>query len=109
MTRNSVKQMVSVLKQFGPMTENEITQTAFSYDRNLSYQSNKKYADMLRRGMKKGIIDRVEIPSNAINLTRINTKPTRARFIYFATKPEIEIPCSLKQDMEWANESENIQ
>ena len=43
---------------------------------------------MLRRGMKKGIIDRVEIPSNAINLTRINTKPTRARFIYFATKAE---------------------
>ena len=108
MTRNSVKQMVSVLKQFGPMTENEITQTAFSYDRNLSYQSNKKYADMLRRGMKKGIIDRVEIPSNAINLTRINTKPTRARFIYFATK-EIQVPCSAELDMEMANESENIQ
>ena len=108
MTRNSVKQMVSVLKQFGPMTENEITQTAFSYDRNLSYQSNKKYADMLRRGMKKGIIDRVEIPSNAINLTRINTKPTRARFIYFATK-EIQVPCSAELDMQMANESENIQ
>jgi len=108
MTRNSVKQMVSVLKQFGPMTENEITQTAFSYDRNLSYQSNKKYADMLRRGLKKGIIDRVEIPSNAINLTRINTKPTRARFIYFATK-EIQVPCSAELDMEMANESENIQ
>ena len=108
MTRNSVKQMVSVLKQFGPMTENEITQTAFSYDRNLSYQSNKKYADMLRRGLKKGIIDRVEIPSNAINLTRINTKPTRARFIYFATK-EIQVPCSAELDMQMANESENIQ
>ena len=108
MARNSVKQMVSVLKQFGPMTENEITQTAFSYDRNLSYQSNKKYADMLRRGLKKGIIDRVEIPSNAINLTRINTKPTRARFIYFATK-EIQVPCSAELDMEMANESENIQ
>ena len=108
MARNSVKQMVSVLKQFGPMTENEITQTAFSYDRNLSYQSNKKYADMLRRGLKKGIIDRVEIPSNAINLTRINTKPTRARFIYFATK-EIQVPCSAELDMQMANESENIQ
>jgi len=108
MTRNSVKQMVNVLKQFGPMTENEITQTAFSYDRNLSYQSNKKYADMLRRGLKKGIIDRVEIPSNAINLTRINTKPTRARFIYFATK-EIQVPCSAELDMQMANESENIQ
>ncbi len=81
---NSVNQMVSVLKQFGPMTENEITQTAFSYDRNNSYgESNKKYADMLRRGLKKGIIDRVEVPDNAVNLTRINTKPTRAKFIYF--------------------------
>ena len=108
MARNSVKQMVSVLKQFGPMTENEITQTAFSYDRNSGYSSNKKYADMLRRGLKKGIIDRVEIPSNAINLTRINTKPTRARFIYFATK-EIQVPCSAELDMEMANESENIQ
>jgi len=109
MTRNSVKQMVNVLKQFGPMTENEITQTAFSYDRNNSYgESNKKYADMLRRGVKKGIIARVGIPSNAINLTRINTKPTRARFMYFATK-EIQVPCSAELDMEMANESENIQ
>ena len=33
---NSVNQMVSVLKQFGPMTENEINQTAFGYDRNTS-------------------------------------------------------------------------
>ena len=105
MTRNSVKQMVSVLKQFGPMTENEITQTAFSYDRNNSYgESNKKYADMLRRGIKKGIIARVEMEPNAINLTRINTKPTRAKFIYFATR-EIEVECSAELDNEWANES----
>jgi len=108
MTKNSVKQMVSVLKQFGPMTENEITQTAFGYDRNNSFGSNKKYADMLRRALNKGIIDRIEIPSNAINLTRINTKPTRARFIYFATK-EIQVPCSAELDMQMANESENIQ
>jgi len=109
MARNSVKQMVSVLKQFGPMTENEINQTAFGYDRNRDWlQSNIKYAKMLRRGLKKGIIDRVEIPSNAINLTRINTKPTRARFIYFATK-EIQVPCSAELDMQMANESENIQ
>ena len=75
MARNSVKQMVSVLKQFGPMTENEITQTAFSYDRNLSYQSNKKYADMLRRGMDKGLIARKE-----------ESGLGRARFIYYAVK-----------------------
>ena len=101
---NSVNQMVSVLKQFGPMTENEINQTAFGYDRNTSFGSNKKYADMLRRGLAKGIIDRVEVPSNAVNLTRINTKPTRAKFIYFATR-EIEVPCSAELDNEWANES----
>ena len=104
---NSVNQMVSVLKQFGPMTENEINQTAFGYDRNTSFGSNKKYADMLRRGMKKGIIDRVEVPDNAVNLTRINTKPTRARFIYFATTPKasLEILCSAELDNEWVNES----
>ena len=97
MTRNSVKTMVQVLQEVGPMTENEITKTAFGYDRNASYGSNKKYADMLRRGMKKGIIDRIE---PAIN--------SRAKFLYFATK-EIQVPCSAELDMQMANESENIQ
>ena len=97
MTNNSVKTMVQVLKAVGPMTENEITKTAFGYDRNTSFGSNKKYADMLRRGLKKGIIDRVEADI-----------PGRARFYYYATKP-VEIECSLEQDMAWANESENIQ
>jgi len=96
--------MVEVLKRIGPMTENEIHQTAFGYDRNNSFGSNKKYADMLRRGLAKGIIGRVEMESNAINLTRINTKPTKARFIYYATRtPEVE--CSAELDNEWANES----
>ena len=94
---NSVKQMVAVLKHVGPMTENEITKAAFGYDRNTSFGSNKKYADMLRRGLAKGIIGRVEADI-----------PGRAQYYYYATK-EIEVPCSLEQDMEWANESENIQ
>ena len=101
---NSVHQMVEVLKRIGPMTENEIQQTAFGYDRNNSFGSNKKYADMLRRGMRKGIIRRVEMEPNAINLTRINTKPTRARFIYYATRTP-EVMCSAELDNEWANES----
>ena len=109
MTRNSVKTMVKVLKDQGPMTETQLHNAAFGYDRNNNWlESNLKYAKMLRRGMEKGIIDRVEIPSKAINLTRINTKPTRARFIYFATK-EIQVPCSAELDMQMANESENIQ
>ena len=94
---NSVHQMVEVLKRIGPMTENEINKAAFGYDRNTSFGSNKKYADMLRRGMKKGIIDRIE---PAIN--------SRAKFLYFATK-EIQVPCSAELDMQMANESENIQ
>ena len=55
---NSVHQMVEVLEIHGPLTENEIHQTAFGYDRNTSWGSNKKYADMLRRGLSKGIIKR---------------------------------------------------
>ena len=77
--RNSVHEMVDVLKRIGPMSENEINKAAFGYDRNGSNSSNKKYADMLRRGMKKGLIDRMEWPSNAI-------KHGRSKFIYFATK-----------------------
>jgi hypothetical protein len=101
---NSVHQMVEVLKRIGPMTENEIHQTAFGYDRNNSFGSNKKYADMLRRGMRKGLIRRVEMAHDGVNLTRINTKPTRSRFIYYATRiPEVE--CSMELDNEWANES----
>ena len=104
---NSVKQMVKVLKEIGPMTENEINKAAFGYDRNhhgtIMGESNKKYADMLRRGMRKGIIARMEWPDNAI-------KHGRAQFIYYATRTKEEIwPnrifSSLEQDMEWANES----
>ena len=76
---NSVHEMVEVLKRIGPMTENEIHQAAFGYDRNTTWHSNKKYADMLRRGLKKGIIGRMEWPKDAI-------KYGRAQFIYYATK-----------------------
>ena len=99
MTRNSVKTIVKVLQEVGPMPENEITKTAFGYDRNASYGSNKKYADMLRRGMQKGIIARIEADTNS-----------RAKFLYYATRTKEEIwPnrifSSLEQDMEWSNES----
>ena len=94
-TQNSVQDMVEVLKVYGPMSENQINTKAFGYTRGASFGSNKKYADMLRRGMLKGIIDRVEL-KNAL---------TRTKFIYFATKPEIQIECSAALDNEWANES----
>ena len=94
---NSVIQMVDALKRIGPMTENEIQKAAFAYDRNRSSQSNKKYADMLRRGLKKGIIGRMEWPKDAI-------KYGRAQFIYYATRtPEVE--CSAELDNAMYNES----
>ena len=76
---NSVHEMVDALKRIGPMTETEIHKAAFGYDRNTTWHSNKKYADMLRRGLKKGIIGRMEWPKDAI-------KYGRAQFIYYATK-----------------------
>lgn len=96
---NSVKQMVQVLKDRGPLTENDVNKAAFAYDRNTSFGSNKKYADMLRRGMQKGIIARIEADTNS-----------RAKFLYYATRTKEEIwPnrifSSLEQDMEWVNES----
>ena len=95
--RNSVIEMVDVLKRIGPMTETEIHKAAFGYDRNRDGGSNKKYADMLRRGMKKGFIDRIEWPSNAIYYGR-------SKFIYFATRtPEVE--CSMELDNAMYNES----
>ena len=58
--RNSINQIIDVLKWKQFLCENEIMFVAFGYDRNDSRASNKKYADMLRRGMAKGIIGRVE-------------------------------------------------
>jgi len=97
--QNSVKQMVDVLKEYGPLSENDINKAAFGYDRNTSFESNKKYADMLRRGMKKGIIKRIEADTNS-----------RSQFLYYAVRPDSEIwPnrvfCSAELDNEWANES----
>ncbi len=73
---NSVHEMVDALKRVGPMTETEIFKAAFGYDRNNSIRSNKKYADMLRRGMKKGLISRVEMEGTT----------SRAKFVYYAKK-----------------------
>ena len=77
---NSVQQMVEVLEIYGPMTENQIHTTAFGYDRNTTYHSNKKYADMLRRGLKKGIIKRQEIEPNFAKSLGYNGN---TKFLYY--------------------------
>jgi|TARA_E500000305_G_scaffold91279_1_gene78994 hypothetical protein len=90
---NSVHEMVDALKKLGPMTETEVFKAAFGYDRNNSMQSNKKYADMIRRGMRKGLISRVETKGLG-----------RARFIYYAPRV-VEVSCSKELDNSWYNES----
>ena len=90
---NSVHEMVDVLKKLGPMTETEISKAAFGYDRNNSPWSNKKYADMLRRGMRKGLIKRVEADGLG-----------RAKYVYYAPRV-VEVPCSAELDNSWYNES----
>ena len=90
---NSVHEMVDALKRIGPMTENEIHKAAFGYDRNRTWKSNKKYADMIRRGIRKGLISRVETKGLG-----------RARFIYYAPRV-VEVSCSKELDNSWYNES----
>ena len=71
----SVKEIVNFLKDNPNQTESEIQEKVFGYYRNYSVYSNKKYADMLRRGLAKGLI------------FRIKQKKNQSQFIYSATPP----------------------
>jgi len=77
-TQNSVESMIDALRSKPFLSENELTIAAFGYDRNRSGHANKKYADMLRRGLTKGIIKRVEA----------NVKGKRAKFFYYLPDQE---------------------
>ena len=79
--RNSINQIIDVLKWKQFLTENEIMFTAFGYDRNYSGASNKKYADMLRRSMVKGVIGRVEMKRPG----------SRAKYLYYLKENEAGI------------------
>lgn len=80
--RNSINQIIDTLKWKQFLTENEIMFAAFGYDRNDSRASNKKYADMLRRGMAKGIIGRVEMK---------NWRTSRSKYLYYLKENEVGI------------------
>tara|TARA_R110002012_G_scaffold298231_1_gene496534 strand:- start:470 stop:775 length:306 start_codon:yes stop_codon:yes gene_type:complete len=100
MTRNKVQQMRACLSVNGAMSETQLLEEAFGYIRSTMLGSNKKYADMLRRGLKKGIIARQEVGSNFAKSLGYNGN---TKFLYYA--PEVEVPCSAALDNEWANES----
>jgi hypothetical protein len=70
---NSIKEMIDVLKSHPFITENELNKRAFGYDRNSTHLPNKKYADMLRRGLNKGTIQRIYC----------NVKDIRSKYFYY--------------------------
>jgi len=54
----SVNEIVEFLIENPFKTETEIQEYVFDYYRSCSVYSNKKYADMLRRGLDKGLYKR---------------------------------------------------
>ncbi len=55
----SVKEIVNFLSDNPFQTESEIQEKVFGYYRNETWESNKKYADMLRRGLSRGLYKRM--------------------------------------------------
>ena len=55
----SVNEIVEFLIKNPFQTESEIQEDVFGYFRNETWESNKKYADMLRRGLAKGYYKRI--------------------------------------------------
>jgi hypothetical protein len=58
---NSVKQIEKYLELTVLASESKIQREVFGYNRTESFESNKKYADLLRRGWYKDLYERVEI------------------------------------------------
>ena len=78
--RNSVKQIVEFLTNNPNQTESEIQQKVWGYYRYAYRQleSNKKYADLLRRAVAKGLVSRTEM------------KKDGSRFVYNVASPVVE-------------------
>ena len=68
----SVNEIVQFLIKNPFQTESEIQENVFDYFRNETWESNKKYADMLRRGLSKGLYKRIlwKTKSDSRNLYR---------------------------------------
>ena len=81
MKRNSLKQILHTLAWKSFLTENEIMEVTFGYNRNTSSEPNKKYADMLRRGMAKGLIKRIKADNTGV----------RSKYFYYLTDCEVGI------------------
>jgi hypothetical protein len=74
---NSNKRILEVLLKNPCITEDKIFEKAFNYFRYESFESNKKYADMLRRLYYKGIIDRMDVKKNNIKIDN------KSQYLYY--------------------------
>jgi len=75
--RNSVKQIVEFLTNNPDQTESEIQEGVWGYYRyaHRQLEPNKKYADLLRRAVAKGLVSRTE------------KKKNQSRFVYNVAPP----------------------
>jgi len=80
--RNSVIDLVKELKFETLQTENELMQNAFGFIRGRG-ESNKKYADLLRRALKKNLVCRI---NNTVFPLRDDIG--NATFLYFVPKKQ---------------------
>tara|TARA_R110002020_G_scaffold320599_2_gene536529 strand:- start:292 stop:516 length:225 start_codon:yes stop_codon:yes gene_type:complete len=61
MENNSVQQIIQYLEDTNFRTEPQIQEDVFGFYRNETIASNKKYAEMLRRALDKGLIHRAKV------------------------------------------------
>ena len=83
--RNSQQEILDFLKTVQCATEREIQEEVWGYYRNQSKrrssESNKKYADILRRALYSGKIDRMRI--------QFHKKDTRKYWYYFIPQTQL--------------------
>ena len=90
---NSYKTLIWALEvNSALLTENQLMLLAFGYERTAQGPSNKKYAEMLRRALHKGVIKRVEA----------KVKGNRSTYFYY-------VPRSYNKDYERTYCQEDIE
>jgi hypothetical protein len=85
---NSIDEVINYLKDYEYSTETEIMWDVWKYTRQVYVSGqNKKYADMIRRGLSKGYIGRGDN-----NIVKVRTKQDigQSRWVYFVKKEGLE-------------------
>jgi hypothetical protein len=71
--QNSVEDLVYTLTKKPLLTENKLISKSFGFKRGRDLGSNVKYAFILRRALRKGLISRIEV----------KIKDIKSRYYYF--------------------------